>query len=468
MAQLAPVVLLAALALLGGCMVGPNYHPPQTKTPADWSAQTNGPAASTLLTTNAADMAQWWTNFQDPKLTELVSTAFRTNLDVQLARALLREARASRGIDAGGFWPSLNASGSASYGHFGPGNNSQKSYNAGLNGLWNLDVFGGVRRQLEADDANIRAAQENIYDAQVTLASEIALDYMQLRGAQEQIAIAQTNLASEVHTAKLTRDKLRAGFSSSLDVANADAEAATTAAAIPVLQTTVQQTIFDLSVLLDRLPADLLEDLSKPGPVPLTPPEVPVGLPSELLRRRTDIRSAEASLHAAAAEIGVATAAFYPQFSLNGSVNYQNSLAQELFAGPSRIWSVGPAVSWPIFSGGSTVSTRRLRKAQTDAAYISYQKTVLVALQGVEGALAAFANEWDHRKALTEAMENNRKALDLSLLLYQQGNQDFLSVLVAERSYFASQTAVAQSRQSISSDLVALYKALGGGWEVKN
>jgi outer membrane protein, multidrug efflux system len=447
-------------------MVGPDYKPPKTQAPPAWSGVSNSAAAAdTRLTTNAAVLAQWWTRFQDPKLTELVSAALRTNLDVRLAEALLREARAIRGKDAGGLWPSVTATGTAIRAGKVSGNGFPSTYQAGATAAWNLDFFGLVRRQLESDDASIQAARENVYGAQVTLASEVALDYFQVRSAQEQIAIAQTNLQSEVHTAEVTRLKGSAGFVSALDEANADAEVATTAATIAPLEITIQQNIFALSILLARPPADLLEDLSRPGVVPLTPPEVPVGLPSDLLRRRPDIRAAEANLHAAAALIGVAVADFYPQFSLTGSLNYQNSLARDLFAGPSGIYSGGPQVNWPIFSGGSTISNLRLQKAATDAAYITYQKTVLAALADVESNLVAFAKEWDHRKALSRAVVKYRRALELAQQLYQAGTEEFLTVLDAERSLLASETALAQSRQAISSDLVNIYRALGGGWE---
>jgi outer membrane protein, multidrug efflux system len=456
---------LSLALLLGGCMVGPDYKPPKTQAPAAWSGVTNSAAAAdTRLTTNAVELAQWWTRFQDPTLTQLVHAALQTNLDVRLAEALLREARAVRGKDAGGLWPSLSATGSAT--RTGTMQGSPTAVlQAGATAGWNLDFFGLVRRQLESDDANIQAAREYIYGAQVTLVSEVALDYFQVRSAQEQIAIAQTNLQTEVHTAEVTRLKESAGFVSALDEANADAEVATTAATIPPLEITIQQNIFALSILLARPPADLLEDLSKPGAVPLTPPEVPVGLPSDLLRRRPDIRAAEANLHAAAALIGVAVADFYPQFSLTGSVNYQSSLARDLFAGPNGIYSGGPQVNWPILSGGSTISNLRLQKAATDAAYLAYQKTVLAALSDVESNLVAFAKEWDHRKALSEAVAKSRRAMELSQQLYQAGTTEFLTVLDAERTLLASETALAQSRQAISSDLVNIYRALGGGWE---
>jgi NodT family efflux transporter outer membrane factor (OMF) lipoprotein len=465
MAWTALAVSMVALNMISGCMVGPDYHPPKTQAPPAWAGVTNSSTtAGTRLTDNPVDLARWWNKFQDPKLTGLVNAALRTNLDVQLAAALLREARAVRGKDAGGLWPSLAASGSLTRTGTVNGGHLNK-FGAGAQAVWNWDFFGGTRRQLESDDASIQAARENLYFAQVTLVSEVALDYIQVRSAQEQIAIAQTNLQSEMHTADVTRQKGVAGFVSALDEANADAQVATTAATIPPLETTIQQNIFALSILLDRPPADLLDDLSKPGSVPLTPPEVPVGLPSDLLRRRPDIRQAEANLHAAAAQIGVAVADFYPQFSLTGSLNYQSSLARDLFAGPNGIYSGGPQVNWPIFSGGSMISNLRLQKAAKDAAYITYQKTVLAALSDVESYLVAFAREWDHRKALSDAVVKNRRALDLSQQLYQAGTTEFLTVLDAERSLLGSETALALSRQAISSDLVNIYRALGGGWE---
>jgi len=413
--------------------------------------------------TNPAQLARWWQSFSDPELTALVQEALKTNLDVQSAEAALRQARASRGIVAAGLWPTLTTGGGYSQG--GAGIVSQQSFQNGLDSVWQLDVFGGTRRNLESANASIRAARENIRDVQVILVSEVAFDYIQLRGYQEQIAIAEENLKAQQHTAALTHQLLSAGFASALDTANAEAQAATTASAIPVLETSLRQEIYAISVLLGRPPGDLINELSTPSPVPLTPPNIPVGIPSDLLRRRPDIRAAEAQLHAATAQIGVAVAAFFPQFSLTGSVNYQSDLLRTLFATGARTWSAGPQVNWPILQGGSIASNVSLQKALRDQAYINYQKTVLAALQGVENALVAYANEWDHHKVLTEAYIQNRKALDLSMRLYTQGSSDFLTVLVAERSLYSTQSAMAQSKQAISTDLVSLYEALGGGWD---
>jgi multidrug efflux system outer membrane protein len=463
------IPLLLSIALIGfvpvGCKVGPDYKPPQTSAPASWVSVTNATATAGSVATEApAALTAWWTNFSDPGLVSLIDEGFRTNLDLKIAEASLRAARASRGIVAGSLWPTLAGTGSYIRGANGAAP-AGDTFATGLDAAWELDVFGGNRRNVESANATIVAQQENLHDVRVTLSAEIALDYIQLRSYQEQIAIAQDNLKSEERTAELTRKKLAAGFVSALDVANAEAQVATTASAIPVLEISATQTIYALSVLLARAPGDLLEQLSTPRPVPLTPPQVPVGLPSDLLRRRPDIREAEAQLHAATAQIGVAKADYFPQFSLTGNINYQSDLVRTLFAGSSRLWGVGPSVTWNIFQGGAISANVRLQRELTTEAYLTYRKTILTALQEVENALVAFAKEWDHRQALNEAVVQNRRAVDLSNQLYAQGTIDFLTVLDAERSLYASQTALSQSKESISTDLVALYKALGGGWD---
>ncbi len=461
-------VSFMSLVLLTGCKVGPNFTPPHPSMPAAYVGATNSPAAEgSKLATTLADLSAWWENFHDPELTRLVNEAIRTNLDRQLAEARLRQARASRGVVAGGLWPGVTASGAYARQSSGA-TGDHDLFQTGLDAIWELDLFGGVRRNIESANANIVAAQENIHDVQVSLAAEVALDYMQLRGLQQQIVVAQDNLKAQQHTAEITRQKFAAGFVSGLDVADADAQVATTESALPVLQTSVQQTIYALSVLLARPPADLLGELSSTQPLPVTPPEVPVGLPSDLLRRRPDIRQVEAQLHAATAQIGVAVADFFPKFSLTGSLSYQNNLVQDLFAGASRFASLGPTVSWPIFQGGSIAANVRLQKALRDQSYLTYQKTVLTALQDVENALIAFDKEWEHRKSLNDAVTANRKAVDLSMQLYSQGQTDFLNVLNAQRSLYAAEDALVQSTRATSTDLVAVYKALGGGWGPKH
>jgi NodT family efflux transporter outer membrane factor (OMF) lipoprotein len=334
-----------------------------------------------------------------------------------------------------------------------------------LDALWELDIFGGQHRNVESADANIQAAIENIRDVQVTLVAEVALNYIQLRGYQQEIVVAQKNLKAQQDTADITHKQLNVGFASALDAANADANVSTTESQIPVFETSARQSIYALSVLLARPPADLLNQLSPIGNIPIVPARVPAGLPSDLLRRRPDIRESEAQLHAATAQIGVAVADFFPAFSLTGSVNWSSFLLHTWWNKSSLSVGAGPGVTWPIFQGGAIESNVRLQEALRDQAFIVYQQTVLAAFQDVENALIAFAKEQEHHKSLNDAVVANRKAVDLSLQLYTEGQTDFLNVATAQRLLYAAEDALVQSGNSIATDLIALYKALGGGWE---
>lgn len=453
------------LLLLAGCAVGPDFKPPQMPVPDGWagSTQTNAPVG----------LSTWWQTFNDPQLTALIVDALATNLDVQLAEARLRESRAARGVVAGGLWPSINGIASYSRNHesanvsssVGTKSGDQNLYLAGFDAVWEVDIFGGIRRNVESANATVQAAQEGLRDAQVSLAAEVALDYIQLRGFQQQIAVAQENLKAQQHTADITRQKQKAGFVSTLDVDNADAQVATTQSQIPVLEVSAQQAIYALSMLLARPPAYLLKELSETQPLPVTPPQVPVGLPSDLARRRPDIRQAEAQLHAATAQIGVAEADLFPKFSLTGNVSWQSDLLHNWFTSPSRASSFGPSMDWALFQGGSIVSNIREQEALGDEAFITYQKTVLAALQDVENALIAYNKEWEHRSALNDAVVASRKAVEVSMQLYSAGQTDFLNVLQAQGTLYASENAFVQSNSSAGQDLIALYKALGGGWE---
>ena len=448
-------------------MVGPDYHFPQpSETPETWAGVTGAPATSrSVPTAESAEIAQWWRQFGDPTLTALVEDALAANLDVQLAVARLRQARATRGVVAAGLWPSVSASASYQYGRLPGASQNESLFQSGLDAIWEVDLFGGVRRNVESAGANVQAAVESIRDAQVTLAAEVALSYLQLRGAQEAIRVAQENLGNQQHTAAITRQKYAVGFVGGLDVANADAVAATTAAQIPGFETSAQQAIYALGVLLARPPATLLSQLTPPAPLPQVPAQIAAGLPSDLLRRRPDIRAAEAQLHAATAQIGVARAALFPQFSLTGSVNWQSNLLPTWWSALSRSFGVGPSMSWPILQGGAIISNIRVQEALRDQALLTYQKAVLGAFQDVENALVAFAKEQQHREALQAAVVASQKSVDLSTQLYVEGLTDFLNVLVAQNTLYSSQAAVVQSDTAIVTDLVALYKALGGGWD---
>lgn len=460
------------LLQISGCMVGPDFHSPRPDAPSGWAGVTRAqaPQQPSVATAQPAELTQWWKQFDDPVLTQLVEDALKTNLDLRLAVAILRQSRAARGIAVAALWPSL--SGSAEYQREtvssisqGAANPPHNLYQAGFDAAWELDVFGGQRRNVESADANIQASTEGVSLAQVTLAAEVALNYVQLRGYQQQIAVAQKNLKSMQDTALVTRQKAKAGFNCDLDIANADANVATTEATIPVFETSAKQSIYSLSVLLAKPPAYLVEQLTPTGNIPGVPPQIPAGLPSDLLRRRPDIGQAEAQLHAATAQIGVATADLFPKFSLTGTMTWQTNLLNNVWANATRAYSAGPSVTWAIFQGGAIVSNIRVQEALTDQALITYRKTVLGAFQDVENALIAFMKEQEHYKSLKDSVAANTIAVDLSLKLYKEGLLEFLNVLVAQRSLFAAENALVQSNCNITTDLIALYKALGGGWE---
>jgi multidrug efflux system outer membrane protein len=464
------------LIMLSGCAVGPDYRPPETKVPSTWDGQNAiSPANPSKTTLDPATLVEWWTAFNDPTLSSLVDMAVRANLDVRLAEARIRQARAARGVAGAPLWPQVDASalyqrsqGSSEVGAGGAVatfGGLRNLWQAGLDATWEIDIFGGTRRNLEAATADLRAAVEDRRDVLITLMGDVGTNYINLRGFQKQIAIAHENLKAQKHNADIIQKRHDAGFVGGLDVANAKAQVATTEATIPVFESSARAAIYSLGVLLGREPAALVQDLAKVAPIPPTPMKIPVGLPSELLRRRPDIRRAEAQIHAATARIGVATSDLFPKFNLAGSYGFSAAEAFRLGRSTSNFWSWGPSVTWPIFAGGRFYFNVKVQDALQEQALLTYEKTVLTALKDVETALVAYAKQQETRKSLSEAVVNNRKAVDLATQLYLAGKSDFLNVLIAQRSLFATEDALAQSTRTVDTNLIALYKALGGGWE---
>jgi multidrug efflux system outer membrane protein len=460
------------LLTVTGCMVGPNFQRPQESVPVQWSGPL--PPPSPLPATVAEkDLACWWTVFEDQTLTSLIDRAVDSNLDLKVAEARIRQARAVRGLAASGIGPTVDSAGSFRRSRFPePTSNGTEGvisnqYQAGFDAGWELDIFGGVRRGIEAAGADLQAAVETRRDVLVTLTAEVARDYIDLRAFQQRIAIARKNLKAQEHSAGLTRQRFEAGFVSGLDVANAQAQVATTGAQIPLLEASARQSIYSLSVLLGQEPGALIQELSPSSAIPAAPPSVPVGVPSDLLRRRADIRRAEAEIHAATARIGVATADLFPKFTLSGSIGLQASDLGSWISWANRLWSFGPSAGWLIFDSGRIRSNIELQKALEEESLVVYRQTVLTALQEVEDVLVASQKEEEHRKALGAAVSANRKAVDLATRLYVEGQTDFLNVLQSQQSLYATEDALLQSTQTVSTNLVALYKALGGGWEAE-
>jgi outer membrane protein, multidrug efflux system len=456
-----------------GCVVGPNYQAPKVSVPRSYVGLSgSAPEQPSETTREPAEIAEWWKNFHDPELDSLISRAVQSNLSEKEAQERILQARAAGRVAGAGLWPQATASGSAgtsktaAIGDNAAGSSGARNlFQAGLDAAWELDFFGGIHRGIEAANADIQTAVENSRDVLVSLTSEVALNYISLRGLQRQIAIANENLTAQRQTADYAQKRYGVGFASGLDVANANAQVATTLAQISPLGAAETQTIYSLSVLLGQEPGALLAELSPAAIIPPVPPSVPVGLPSDLLERRPDIRSAETQVHSATARIGVATADLFPKFSLTGALGLQSTALSTLASGGTGSISGTGAVSWPVFSAGSIRANIQVQNSIQRQALLAYQQTVLTALQDVESALVAYGQEQEHHVALADAVTANKTAVDLSTKLYVAGQTDFLNVLTAQRDLYASQAALVQSDQTIDTDLIALYKALGGGWQ---
>jgi NodT family efflux transporter outer membrane factor (OMF) lipoprotein len=458
------VGLITLAAAVAGCTVGPNYKEPATPVP---------PAYGSAPATQPSASVAWWTLFNDDVLNRLVNDARQSNLDLRQANARILEARAARGFVTSQNWPSIDAFGNytrtrnsknIASGGFVPTEND--FFQAGFDATWEIDIFGGIRRGVEAANADIQAAIADRNAVLMTLLGDVARSYMELRGAQRQIVIAEENIRAQQQTLELTRARLRAGLANDLDVARQEAQVNATSSFIPTLQTRAQQAIHRLSVLTARAPSDLSEQLGPPQPLPAPPPAVPVGLPSDLLRRRPDIRAAERSLAAATARVGIATADLYPRFTIVGQAGLESNHFKNWGDSSSSFWSLGPGVTVPIFNAGRIRSNIAIERARTDQALANYERTVLNSLAEVEDALVAYQKEFTRRESLAAAVAANTRSVNLSQQLYQQGLRDFLNVLDAQRALFESQDALAASDTQVSANAVALFKALGGGWEV--
>jgi multidrug efflux system outer membrane protein len=463
-----------ALLLLGGCSVGPNYQEPKLAVPASWQeAQQKG------IDIRPVEMTRWWTSFNDSLLNSLVERAVQSNLDLRIAEGRIREARAARTVVAADAWPIVDVFGSYSRNRTsanalalgtlapqGGGQLEQDLFKTGFDANWEIDVFGGIRRSVEAADATIEASRETRRDVLVTLLGDVAKNYIDLRGFQRRLAVARANLKAQQDTLELTRIRFQAGLTSDLEVAQAEAQANTTAAQIPTLEASLKQAAYSLDLLLGLAPGALWQELSNEIAIPVLPPEVLVGLPSDLLRRRPDIRVAERRLAAATAQVGSAMADLFPKFSLTGVGGLQSISASDWFTGRSRYWSIGPTISWSIFDAGRIRANIEIRNAQQEQALNQYEKTVLAALGDVEKSLVSYSREQVRQRSLAEAVASSRRAVEMANELYIRGLNDFLNVLDTQRSLYAAENDLAQSEATMASNLVALYKALGGGWEI--
>lgn len=431
-------------------------------------------------TATEADLRRWWTQLRDPQLDALEQRALASNLTLQITRLRVREAREQELIARSAYYPSVALSGNAAHLYFrsnpfaglggGQSNNEQTGsttanlYALGFDASWETDLFGGTRRNVEAARATRQAADWQLADAQVTLTAELANAYLLLRSIQARLAILQESIGRQQEELTITAARARFGFVTELDVNQQRTQLAATQAQLPSLEAQEAAAVHALSVLLGEEPEQLLEELSRRAPLPTVPATLPVGIPADLLRRRPDVRQAERELAAANAQIGVAVANLFPKLNLLALPTLAATTPGDLFSTKGLSTISAAAITWPLFEGEQLRATVRIRKEQRQEAYLSYQQTVLVALQDAEDALSRYAAEQRRLQSLRESEKAARAALHIAEEQYRAGLVPFINVLNAQAALLSAQDQVAQSEQALAQNLVSVYKALGGGW----
>lgn len=456
---------LLATLILSGCMtVGPDYAPPATSIPASWHNELKSGI------TGKADLmfpAKWWSVLNDPVLSDFMERAVANNPDIGQARARIREERARRNISKAGLFPTINASGSVKRSSSSEETGSGKEtdfYSAGFDASWELDLFGGTRRSVEASTADLQASKEDLRDVLVSLLAEVALNYVEVRTYQARIDMAEKNLSIQEQTHQMALFRYNSGLSGEISVQQAKYNLENTRSQIPALRISLEDARNRIAVLLGENPGSVHEALKEYRPVPVSPPEIATGVPADVLRRRPDIRRAERKLAAQTARIGVATADLYPKFYLTGSIGFESLDSDRLLLTGSRSYSFGPRVTWPVFKAGSIRSNIEVQSALQEQLLNQYESAVLNALKEVENQLTAYMEEQNRRKSLNEARQAAIRTVDLAKNQYKAGLTDFISVLDAERSLLSFEDNLIQCEGRITSSLVRLYKALAGGW----
>ena len=459
--------VLVVVGLLSGCTVGPNYRRPEVIVPADWR---NAPEQRDSL----GDLG-WWGIFQDPALHELLSTAVVANRDVQVAVARVLESRAQLGVARAAQFPQVNAG--ASYQYTRP--NSENSpflngsrgrspftgddFETSVDLAFELDLWGRLRRATEAARAELLAREENRRAVLITLVSDVARTYFDLLELDQELEIARRTLQTREESLQLQRRRFQQGLSTQLDVDRADAEAAVAAATVPDLERRIAQNENALCVLLGRNPGPIARGTPLDGQ--RLPPAVPAGLPSALLERRPDIRQAEQTLVAANARIGVAKAEYFPKITLTGVLGVESVSLSDLFTGGSRFWSIGPAMTVPLFTAGRIKNTVKGFEARQQQAALQYLQTIQQAFREVEDALVSHRKVRDIRAERERRVTANRRALSMVTLRYDRGLSTQLEVLDIQRELFSAELEFASATRDQLTAVVQLYRALGGGWQ---
>ncbi|TAH35527.1 MAG: efflux transporter outer membrane subunit [Planctomycetota bacterium] len=457
----------AALLLSFSCTtVGPDYAPPAAAVAAGWREQ-----ADPALAPEPPDLNAWWLYLEDPVLNGLIERALRQGLDLREALARVHEARALRGVAAADRFPTLDAV--LSYERRGESENTTLGqflpdsglYTAGFDAAWEIDLWGRVRRSVEAADADLEAGIEDTRDVAVTVAAETARNYIELRGFQKRLAIARSNVGLQEQTLALVAARYESGLVGERDVAQAASNLESTRARVPALEVGLRAAENRLAVLLALAPGALAAELAETRPIPVPPLELAVGVPADLLRRRADVRRAERVLAAETARVGVAEGDLYPRLSLIGSLGLQSEDLSDLAHSGSEFFHFGPSLRWNLFDRERLHGRVEAQDARREQALLRWERAVLTALEEAENAMTAFLREQLRRRSLRAASDQARLAVDLSQSQYTEGITDFQAVLDSERALAQLEDDLAQSDAAIATSAVALYKALGGGWE---
>jgi NodT family efflux transporter outer membrane factor (OMF) lipoprotein len=470
------LLVLAATLLLSACTaLGPDFVKPEVAEETTWLDENQE------ISSASPEQAEWWKLFNDPVLNALIVKAYNQNLPLQVAGLRIYEARAQLGIATGLQYPqSQTAGGSATANRLSENSpnftslfdESFGNYQVGFDAAWELDFWGRYRRGIESADANLSATVADYDNALVSLTAEVARVYVNIRTLEERLAIAYDNIELQEKSLRIADVRFRNGATTELDVQQAKTNLADTRAQVPVLTRLIRQAKNALSVLMGMPPAELSEVLGEPGMIPVAPEQVAVGIPAELLRRRPDVRQAELQAASQSALIGVAETDLYPRFSLLGSIGFQtsdtgSSSASDLFNSDSLAYSVGPAFSWNILNYGRLRNNVRLQDARYQQTIVNYQNTVLTAYQEVEDAMVGFIQAREESGIRAEAAQSAKRSTEISNVQYREGSVDFQRVIDSERALVLQQDLWTQARGDISLNLIAMYKALGGGWELR-
>jgi NodT family efflux transporter outer membrane factor (OMF) lipoprotein len=465
------------MLMMTGCTtLGPEFGRPDAAVEPAWLTRDN------VLTAEPAEHAQWWKLFKDPVLDALIKTAHRQNLSLQIAGLRILESRAQLGIATGNRYPQvqqLNGAASAvelsrnSPNFFTTIDDEYTNYQAGFDAAWELDFWGRFRRGIEAAEASHSASVADYDNALVSLTAEVARVYVSIRTLEERLALAQANIALQEESLRVAQVRFDNGATTELDVQQARSNLADTQALVPVLLKSLRQAKNGLSVLLGMPPADLKDMLGElPGTIPVAPVQAAAGVPADLLRRRPDVRAAEMQAAARSAQVGVAQADLYPRFSLLGSIGFQSSdtgssSAGDLFDSDSLFYSAGPAFSWNILNYGRIRNNVRVQDARLQQALVNYRNSVLTAYQEVEDAMVAFVQSQKESAYRATSAQAAGRSTEIASIQYREGSVDFQRVIDTERFLVAQQDQWTSTRGDIALNLIAMYKALGGGWEIR-